>query len=226
MRLPLILVNFKCYKEATGNNALKLAKICKTVSKEYKVNIAIAPQYTDIFRITSKLRIEVFGQHIDTVDPGAHTGHITALSLKKARVIGSLINHSERRLSLREINECIRQTKKHDLISIVCSDSIMKVKNIAMFEPDFIAYEPPELIGTGVSVSKTKPRVVSETVKIIKRVNPEIKVLCGAGITDGEDVRKALELGTVGVLVASGVVKKYSPKEILTEFAKAVKSYE
>ena len=40
----------------------------------------------------------------------------------------------------------------------------------------------------------------------IKKVNPKVMILCGAGITTGEDVLKAMELGTEGVLIASGVV--------------------
>jgi len=223
MELPLILINFKCYAEATGKNALKLAKVCERVSKKYKINISVAPQFVDIYRIRTKVKIPIFTQHIDPIKTGAFTGHVSALAVKEAGAIGSLINHSEKRLSLKDINKCIQLARKHELISIVCSDTLMKSKQIALLKPDFIAYEPPELIGTGVSVSKAKPQVVSETVKLIKRINPRIKVLCGAGIVDGEDVKKALELGTEGVLVASGVVKADSPKEVLKDFAKAIR---
>jgi len=223
MELPLILINFKCYSEGTGKNALKLVKICEDVSKKYKINIGVAPQYTDIRLITSKTKILTFAQHVDPIDTGAFTGHVTALAIKEAGAIGSLINHSERKLTLREISKCIEITRKYDLISVVCSDSLMKSRDITMLNPDFIAYEPPELIGTGVSVSKTKPQIVSETVGLIKRIRPEIKVLCGAGITSGEDVKKAIKLGTDGVLVASGIVKADNPREVLIEFVKAIK---
>ncbi len=223
MELPLILINFKCYAEATGKNALKLAKVCERISKKYKINISIAPQFVDIYRIRTKVKIPIFAQHIDPIKTGAFTGHVSALAVKEAGAVGSLINHSEKRLSLKDINKCIQLARKHELISIVCSDTLMKSKQIALLKPDFIAYEPPELIGTGVSVSKAKPQVVSETVKLIKRINPRIKVLCGAGIVDGEDIKKALELGTEGVLVASGVVKADTPKEVLKDFAKAIR---
>ena len=95
-------------------------------------------------------------------------------------------------------------------------------RKIAEFSPDFLAYEPPELIGTGIPVSKTKPEVVRRTVEIVKRVNPKVKVLCGAGISSGEDVKKALELGTKGVLVASAVVKAKDPKSVLEDFCEAI----
>lgn len=222
MKTPLIIVNLKCYEEGTGNNALKLAKICESVSKAYKINIAVAPQFTDI-NLISKVDIPVFSQHLDPIKPGAFTGHVSALALKEAGAIGTLINHSERKLGLDKIKECIKIAKDYRLISVCCSANIDESREIAKFAPDFIAYEPPELIGTGVSVSQTKPEVVTQTVDVIKKINPDIKVLCGAGITEGEDVKKALELGTVGVLLASGVVKAVNPKNVLIDFAKSIK---
>jgi len=223
MKTPLIIVNFKCYEESTGENALKLAKICESVSKEYKINIAVVPQFTDIDLISKNVDIHVLSQHLDPIKPGAFTGHVSGLALKKAGAVGTLINHSERKLELNKLRECIKIAKDYGLISVCCSASVDESKKIAELNPDFIAYEPPELIGTGISVSQTRPEVVTETVKEIKKINPNIKVLCGAGITKGEDVKKALELGTVGVLLASGVVKAANPKNVLIDFAKSIK---
>ena len=223
MKTPLIIVNFKCYEESTDQNALKLAKICESVSKEYKINIAIAPQFTDIKLISKNVKIPVLSQHLDPINPGAFTGHVSALAIKQAGAVGSLINHSERKLSLDKVKECIKTAKGYRLTTICCSADVNESKEIAKFTPDFIAYEPPELIGTGISVSQTRPEVVEKTVDEIKRINPNIKVLCGAGITKGEDIKKALELGTVGVLLASGVVKAANPKNVLIDFSKYIK---
>ena len=223
MKLPLILINFKCYEAGTGENALKLAKICESVSKKYDKNIAIAPQFTDILLISREVSIPIFSQHIDPIEPGAFTGHVSPSSIKKAGVIGTLINHSERKLTLEEIDKRVKIAKKYGLITVCCSGDIEESKTIAKFNPDFIAYEPPELIGTGISVSQTKPEVVTKTINEIKKINSNIEVLCGAGITNGGDVKKALELGTVGVLVASGVVKAENPENVLVDFVESVK---
>jgi len=223
MELPIILVNFKCYDATTGERAFKLAKLCEFVSWEYGMNISVAPQFADIKAIAEEIEIPVFSQHMDPIEAGAFTGHITALSIKETGAIGTLINHSERKLDLEKIRKCIELAKKYGLISVCCSASISESKEIAKFNPDFIAYEPPELIGTGISVSQTKPEVITETVNEIKKINPNIKVLCGAGITKGEDVKKALELGTVGVILASGVVKAANPEDVLVDFAEAIK---
>jgi triosephosphate isomerase len=223
MKTPVIIVNFKCYEESTGKNALKLAKICESVSKKYKINIAVIPQFTDLNFISKKINIPVLSQHLDPIKPGAFTGHVSALALKESGVVGTLINHSERKLDLGKIRECVQTAKDYGLTTVCCSADVNESREIAKFNPDFIAYEPPELIGTGISVSQTKPEVVTETINEIKKINPNIKVLCGAGITKSEDVKKALELGTVGVLLASGVVKAKDSKKVLIEFAESVK---
>jgi len=224
VKTPIIIVNFKTYEEATGKKAVKLAKICEYVSEKYDINIAISPQFCDIFQISQSVKKKlILSQHLDSIYPGPYTGHISPLSIKEAGANGSLINHSERRLKLEEIKRCVEIANKYELITVCCSADVNESKEIAKFNPDFIAYEPPELIGTGISVSQTKPGVVTKTVNEIKRINPKIKVLCGAGITNGKDVKKALKLGTVGVLVASGIVKAKDPKKVLIEFAESIK---
>lgn len=223
MELPIILVNFKCYEAGTGKNALKLAKICDSVSKEHEGGIAIAPQFADIRLVSKEVDIPIFSQHIDPIEPSASTGHVLALSVKEAGVIGTLINHSERRLKLEEIKKCVEIARKYGLISVCCSASVDESEKIAKFNPDFIAYEPPELIGTGIPVSQTKPEVVKKTVDVVKKINPGIKVLCGAGISKGEDVKKALELGTVGVIPASGIVKAEDPQKVLEDMVRSLR---
>jgi len=222
VRIPLILINFKCYREATGGKGLKLAKYCERVSRKYEIGVAVVPQFTDIYQIASNVDIPVFSQHVDPVEYGAYTGHISPLALKEAGAKGSLINHSERRLPLEGIKECVRILRKYRLISIVCADSLETGKEVAKFSPDFIAYEDPLLIGSGRAISKVKPDSVKRFVEAIYEINPKVSVLCGAGISTSEDVKAALELGTKGVLVASAIVLAKDQRKIVEEMAKAL----
>ena len=219
IRTPLILVNFKTYPQGTGKRALELAKTSEKVSLETDVCIAVAPQFTDISSIAHSTSIPVFAQHVDPIEYGSFTGHILAESIKKSGAVGTLINHSERQLRLADIDAIIKKTQELNLISIVCANNPSVSAAIAALKPKMTAVEPPELIGTGIPVSKAKPEVVTNTVKLIKRINPSVVVLCGAGITAGKDVAAALRLGTEGVLVASGVVKAKDPYKVLLEFA-------
>lgn len=221
VRTPLILVNFKTYAEATGKNALKLAKVAEEASLKTGICIGVAPQYTDIAPVAKEVSIPIFAQHIDSIEPGSFTGHILPEAVKEAGAIGTLINHSERKLKLAEIDATIVRAREVRLTSVVCTNNAAVSVAVAALKPEILAVEPPELIGTGISVSKAKPEVVTDTVERVKKVNPNVIVLCGAGITKGEDVAAALRLGTRGVLLASGVVKAKDPSKTLMELAKS-----
>ena len=220
---PLILVNLKTYLEATGGRALRLAKAAEEVNKETGICIGLAPQFTDIAVIASETEVPVFAQHIDPISPGSHTGHILGEAVKEAGAIGTLINHSERRLVLAEIDANIQKAKKLKLKTCVCTNNPAVSAAVAALRPDMLAVEPPELIGTGIPVSKAKPEVVTGTIEIVRTINNEVDILCGAGITKGEDARAALKLGTVGVLLASAVAKAENPREVLMDLALASK---
>jgi len=221
LKTPMIIVNFKTYTESTGRRATELAKKAEQVNDETNICVGVAPQFVDIKTVADTVNIPVFAQHIDPIKPGSFTGHVLAESVKEAGAAGTLINHSERRLKLAEIDEVITLAHENGLISLVCSNNPTTSAAVATLEPDIIAIEPPELIGTGIPVSKAKPEVITDTVKFVKQVNSKVTILCGAGISHGEDVAAALKLGTQGVLVASGIVKAKDPYAVMREFADA-----
>ncbi len=224
MKTPIILINFKTYLESTGKNALKIAKLVQELRNKSGAEIIVAPQFVDICTI-AKMGIPVFAQHVDAIVPGGHTGHVLAESIKEAGAIGTLINHSEKQLKLADIDAAIKVAKKAGLITVVCANNLTTTSAVVALGPDFIAIEPPELIGTGISVSKANPEVVTGAVRIVQRMDPAVRVLCGAGISKGEDVATALKLGTEGVLLASGVIKAKDPKTVLEELAKGILTY-
>jgi len=223
LQTPIIIVNFKTYLEATGRKAVELAKQAEKVSKETGAYIAVAPQFADIARVAEAVEIPVFAQHIDPIKPGSCTGHVLADSIKEAGAVGTLINHSEKQLKLVDIDTVIRLAREKNLISCVCANNPSVSAAAAALKPDIVSIEPPELIGTGVAVSKAQPEIVTNTVQLVREVNTEVTILCGAGISHGEDVAVALKLGTQGVLVASGIVKAKDPYSMLREFADATK---
>ena len=215
IRTPLILVNFKTYIEATGKRGVELAKIADKVSRDSGVTIAVAPQFTDLKTVTEAVEIPVFSQHIDPIKPGAYTGHVLADAVKAAGASGTILNHSERRIKISEIEEILSLARVSDLASVVCTDTPGVSAAVASLSPDMIAIEPPDLIGTGVAVSKARPELITNAIKRIRSVNGSVDILCGAGVSTAEDVGKALELGTHGVLVSSSVVKGTNPGQLL-----------
>jgi triosephosphate isomerase len=213
----MIILNFKCYGESIGSNAVKLAKISKKVSEDTGMTIIVAPTFIDIERIVSEVSIPVFSQHIDSVELGSHTGYIPPEAVKEAGAVGSLVNHSERRLLLADVDACISRAKSVGLQTCICSNNASVSAAAATLNPTIVAVEPPELIGSGRSVSKTKPEVVTSTVDLIRKVNDEVIILCGAGIATAEDARAAIKLGTEGILLASAFTKAADPQKVLYE---------
>ena len=217
MPQPLILINLKTYREGTGSRAHMIAQAAEIIGRESGVAIGVAPTYIDLHPLAHHFAIPVYAQHVDGVEPGANTGHITADAIKTAGAAGSLINHSERRLTLAEIEASVRALHAQKLSAVVCTNNEATSAAAAALVPEYVAIEPPELIGSGVSVSKANPGIIRNSVATVHAVNPNVKVLTGAGIQSGECVKIAMDLGTDGVLLASSVVKAKDPGAVLRD---------
>jgi triosephosphate isomerase len=224
-RDPIFIVNFKTYSEATGKKAVDLAIKIAEIGKASGVRVGVAPQFCDIMQVASQVDIPVFGQHVDAWTPGAFTGHISAESLKAAGAAGTLLNHSERTIRLVDIQMGIIRSRDSGLMTVVCAGEVESGAAISLLMPDMVAIEPPELIGTGRAVSREKPDVITRSVRRIRDVNPSVRILCGAGITTGDDVYTALRLGAEGFLIASGVVKSPDPARVMSDFCEAANRF-
>lgn len=217
MRTPVIIVNFKAYAEVEGDRSIGLAEACQDVSDETGVSFAVCPPITSLSAVAKAVTIPVMAQHMDPRKPGAATGWTTPELIKAAGAKGTLLNHSEHRMVLADLALAIQMAKEKGLECCVCTDTEATSAAAASLAPEFIAVEPPELIGGDVSVTDARPEVVSEAVAAVRRVDEDIRVLCGAGVKTGRDVAKAVELGASGVLLASGVVKAKEPRKVLLD---------
>jgi len=216
LETPIIIVNFKLYAKASGKNAVYLAKQIEAAAEEQGKNVAIAVNPLDFHTIKESVHIPVLLQHVDAVGFGAHTGRINVELASEHEADGILINHSERRLKIADIEYILTKAKALNMSTVVCTNNVAVSRAISALAPDFIAMEPPELIGGDISVSKARPGAITETIKEVHKIS-NVPVLVGAGVKDGEDIRKALELGAQGVLVASGVTKAKDPKKAVLE---------
>ncbi len=219
--MSIFLINLKLYNETLGENGKNLAEAAKRVAKRSGVNIVVAPNHADL-RLLSGI-IPLIAQSIDPVEPGARTGHATAESVKTAGAIGTMINHSEKKLDFEDISRCIARARKNNLTTICCADSSETAATIAKLNPDYILIEPPELIGTSASISKTKPDIIRRTVELVKSVNPNVGIICGAGVSTGEDAAIAKKLGAAGVAAASAIAKAKNPESVIEDIANGLK---
>ncbi len=218
----MFVINCKNYKEIAGSNIIKFVKTAEKVSKKYKIKIAIAPPQHLIGLVSANSSIPILAQHIDDSKVGSTTGFVIPELLKKSKVMGSLINHSEHRISGKEIRVLILKLRELKMTSILCVKDVAEVKKYVKLNPDYIAIEPPELIGSGKAVSRERPELIAKAADAIKNAKNSTKLLCGAGIVSGEDVSKAVELGSKGILVASGIIKAKDWSRIMTDFAKSM----
>jgi triosephosphate isomerase len=212
---PILVINFKTYEEGTGDRGLKMAKIIEKVAVQMNANIVIAVQIAEIHRIASEVSIPVYSQHMDGIHFGSNTGWILPETIKAAGAAGAVLNHAEHVMEPQKLREAIDRAKELRLKTIVCANTPETVKQVAKFSPDYIAVEPPELIGGAVSISKAKPEVITNSLQYAG----SIPLLVGAGIKSREDVRKGIHLGASGAILASAVMKALNPEKIVKELA-------
>lgn len=222
MHIPVLAINFKTYPTAFGEKGLTIARTAERIAKEFgTVEIIVIPPHTELRRIVESIEIPVFAQHADPFDYGAHTGWLPISALKEIGVKGVLLNHSEHRLKLDELAYLVEKAKTLSLETLVCADTPISAAAVAALRPTALAVEPPELIGTGIAVSKAKPEVITNTVDKVRQINKEVILLTGAGISTAEDVEAAIRLGTVGVLVASAIMKASEPEKVIRAMVEA-----
>ena len=215
----MIFVNFKTYQEGMGEKALELAKICEEIAKESGIGIIPVVQVADLYRVSQLVKIPVWVQHLDWQPQGQYTGWVNLEAVIEAGASGTLLNHSEHQIPPGTVRQIIKRCHQPFKV-MVCCKSLGQAERLAKFEPDFLAYEPPELIGSREkSVASEKPEAIGNLVKIV----PEIPVIVGAGIHSQEDVRISLEMGAKGILVATDIVLAKDPKKELEDLAEGFK---
>ncbi|EMA53317.1 MULTISPECIES: triose-phosphate isomerase [Halococcus] len=207
-----VLVNLKAYP----SDPVEIATVARDVADESGVRIAVSPQAADIGRV-AETGVETWAQHVSPVEHGSHTGSTLAEAVADAGAVGTLLNHSERRLRLADIDGALDAADRAGLETIVCANNPDQIGAAAALGPDGVAVEPPALIGGDVSVSQADPGIVENAVAAAAAVDDSVDVLCGAGISAGEDLAAAGDLGASGVLLASGVAKADDPRAALTD---------
>jgi triosephosphate isomerase len=205
-----VLVNLKAYP----CDQTTVARAASAVTADYDAEIAVAPQAAHIEQVAAT-GVQTWAQHVDPVEHGSHTGSTLADATADAGAVGTLLNHSERRLTVAEIDAALAATERAGLDTVVCANNPDQIAAVTALGPDAVAVEPPELIGTGTPVSTADPEIVRDAVAAARRVDESVPVYCGAGISTGEDVVAARDLGADGVLLASGVAKAEDPQAAL-----------
>lgn len=219
----MIFVNYKTFEEGSGQKAIFLTRILETVSREMHIKIIPAVQLVDLKEIASFSSLEIWVQKIDPFEYGAHTGAVIADTVFEKGAAGTFLNHSESRfLNFDDLIQALNRAKKVGLKTLIFTRDLDELKKVCSLSPNFVAYEPPELIGsTTTSVALAKPEIVSQACKIARDFG--IPLIVGAGVHSRDDVKESLRLGAVGVAVATDIVKAFDPERELKDLTEGFK---
>lgn len=224
MSRPVFIINFKNYPEVLGEGSLRLAASAVRVASRLDVELIVAPPVPALALLTAKLEIQVFSQRVDDAEEGKSTGSVVPEALKGWMCSGSLVNHSESRVPLETVGRVVSRMKKIGLATCVCAENPDEVSAVSGFEPEMIAIEPRDLIGTGMAVSRARPELVEDSVTAAREAGFRGTVLCGAGIVSGDDAASAVRLGAQGILVSSAVVRADDWESKISELSGALLS--
>lgn len=219
MEAPLIVVNFKTYSTAMAESAEELGKHMSSIQSNARM-VAVASAF-DLSSVSSINGLEVWSQHLDPVGQGSHTGWLEPQTAIARGASGTIINHAEHKVPIEHVISLMEMLPDGFPVC-ACAADVDEARALAGIGPTFIAVEPPELIGGDISVTTADPSIVSDTVAAVKDVNPKVRVLCGAGVKNGQDVATAIDLGAEGVLLASGVTKANDVIAVLNDLVSQI----
>ena len=217
------MVNFKNYPEVLGDGSVRLARAIEKVAGAVDVEAIAAPPAPMISLVASKTRVQVYSQSVGSAVGDKTTGAILPEAVRAAGATGTILNHSESRRTPAELKELIPRLASAGLEVCLCAQTSDEAAELSLLGTKYLAIEPPELIGSGVAVSRAKPDLIQKTVSAARNSGFRGRILCGAGIVSGEDVSKAVQLGADGVLVASSVVKSNDWESKVRELANSLK---
>jgi len=218
----MIFVNFKTYELSSAGDGLELISLLRDASVESQTKIIPVVQATDVKEAVETTTLEIWAQHIDPFEYGAHTGSIIAEAVKEDGALGTFLNHSEHKFDhFKDLKTSSERASGQDLKTLIFAGDLVELEKVLGLKPTFAAYEPPELVGSKTtSVADSEPETIQEAVELTKRSG--IPLVVGAGIKSTKDVKKVLELGAVGVAVASNIIKAEDPK---TEIDKLLEGF-
>ncbi|MDO4941890.1 MAG: triose-phosphate isomerase [Lachnospiraceae bacterium] len=216
---PFLVVNPKSY--LYGNASLELAKASDQVAREVGIQIYFTCPYADIRLIKENTQyITVCAQSLDPLTPGRGMGHVLPESLKEAGAEAVFLNHAENPKMLADLYASICRAKELDMVTIVCADSTTEAKAVALMDPNIIIAEPTDLIGTGQIADDS---YMIETVKQIRKVNPNVQPMIASGVSTADDCYKIVKAGSDGTGCTSGILNAPSPALRVREMAEAIK---
>lgn len=214
----MIFINFKTYKEASGERAVELTHTLCDIAGETDIEIIACPQVVDLREVARVSDHPVWAQHVDLSERGQGTGWFPPEVAKETGAKGAFLNHSEHKLEWNTLESTHKRAREAGLETLIFANDLLELDKVAKLSPTYVSYEPPELIASkDTSVARAKPQVITQAAEIAHGY--DLPLIVGAGVKDKEDVKKSLDLGAVGVVLSSAFVLAQNPGAVLRELA-------
>lgn len=220
--MKYFIVNYKTYPQGSGDGAVQLTQKLMSVALPADLKLVVCPQAADIYRVRERFPdAEIWAQHVDLIEAGRATGWTSIETLLMAGISGTIINHSEHELSYEEAVGTVQLAKEHKITSCLAVGDAQMADKLLETKSEVLAFEPPELVGSGQSLMSTDPAEAEEFLHRFK--DSESTICIGAGVSDSQDVKKAADIGYEGILIASAIVKADDPALALSKMVEVLK---
>lgn len=219
MNAPFLIINPKNFLNLKESD--QLAKYADELALKYDVNLLFSAPFPYLSILKNKYaNLKIIAQHVDDIEHVTGMGKVSVEALTDINIDGVVLNHAENPLTYDSLTRILKKIKKTKLFSIVCCNSIMESRAVALLDPNVILCEPTELIGKG-EISDIS--YIKETNRVIKDINPNILVEQAAGVSNGNDVYNIIMAGSDGTGATSSIVKSDNPKKVLLDMVKGLR---
>ncbi|EMR09192.1 triose-phosphate isomerase [Pneumocystis murina B123] len=233
--------NFKA--NGTIESIKKIVDFLNESELDPNVDVVICPSELYLLYVREHLRddICVSAQNVYNSPPGPYTGEITVEQLKDAKILWTIVGHSERRIYFNESNQFIALKTKRALengmsvilcigenleeresgrtIDVVTSQLQSVFQYVKCWSNLVIAYEPVWAIGTGKAASPEEAQNVHSEIrqwlkKELGEKSDNIRIIYGGSVTSKNAKELSLMDDIDGFLVG-GASLKYEFKDII-----------
>lgn len=218
MKKRIFSINPKSY--LYGDDLVQFALYVDQLASTCNLDVYFSCPFVQIEEISRQTHhIIITAQGMDTIDVGQGMGKILPESLKYAGAQGVVLNHADKPLVTKELVKAVKICRRLDMQTLICAGDLEEVEMISILRPDVIICETEDRIGQGISADAA---YMVETKQRIQKYSKATRIIQAAGITEQEDVLKAIVTGADGVGLTSGIMLAPNPYDKCKELLNVV----
>lgn len=218
-----LIINFKSFHLYKGSNCIKLAKEIEQISKQNSFPIAICPPIHCLSTIINEVDLPTFSQVVDPLLKGNFTAKMPIETLVDSGATGILLS-DDLSMSLKDSEFILRTARTLKLLTVFISTNVAISAAVSKLDPHGIAFSPPDYASDGTTVASSTLDPIENHIRRIKIENSRVFPICGAGIKTSADIKKAIELGSHGIMLDDQFLQSSDREKRISEFINLLSS--